>query len=147
MAGGPGFEPGLTESESAILPLNYPPSISRKCFARRSVCSCEDKDCQPHNGPAGGQVTQSDVQRNPRGTTKIASRRASGISKPIINTPVPGDCMSAWVLSSSTIPATTVREAQVQLLRRACMPDFNSGEPMSGTNGIRLASCSHESIT
>ena len=25
MAGGPGFEPGLTESESAVLPLNYPP--------------------------------------------------------------------------------------------------------------------------
>ena len=26
MAGGPGFEPGLTESESAVLPLNYPPT-------------------------------------------------------------------------------------------------------------------------
>ena len=26
MAGGPGFEPRLTESESAVLPLNYPPS-------------------------------------------------------------------------------------------------------------------------
>ena len=25
LAGGPGFEPGLTESESAVLPLNYPP--------------------------------------------------------------------------------------------------------------------------
>ena len=25
MAGGPGFEPRLTESESAVLPLNYPP--------------------------------------------------------------------------------------------------------------------------
>ncbi len=25
VAGGPGFEPGLTESESAVLPLNYPP--------------------------------------------------------------------------------------------------------------------------
>jgi hypothetical protein len=25
LAGGPGFEPGLTESESAILPLNHPP--------------------------------------------------------------------------------------------------------------------------
>ena len=25
MAGGPGFEPGLTESESAVLPLNDPP--------------------------------------------------------------------------------------------------------------------------
>ena len=28
VAGGPGFEPGLTESESAVLPLNYPPPRS-----------------------------------------------------------------------------------------------------------------------
>ena len=26
LAGGPGFEPRLTESESAVLPLNYPPA-------------------------------------------------------------------------------------------------------------------------
>ena len=26
MAGGPGFEPRLTESESVVLPLNYPPT-------------------------------------------------------------------------------------------------------------------------
>lgn len=26
MAGGPGFEPGLEESESTVLPLNYPPT-------------------------------------------------------------------------------------------------------------------------
>ena len=30
MAGGPGFEPGLAESESAVLPLNYPPAGGRK---------------------------------------------------------------------------------------------------------------------
>jgi Fic family protein len=29
VAGGPGFEPRLTESESAVLPLNYPPSRAR----------------------------------------------------------------------------------------------------------------------
>ena len=28
VAGGPGFEPRLTESESAVLPLNYPPKRS-----------------------------------------------------------------------------------------------------------------------
>jgi hypothetical protein len=28
MAGGPGFEPRLTESESAVLPLNYPPKAT-----------------------------------------------------------------------------------------------------------------------
>lgn len=27
LAGGPGFEPRLTESESAVLPLNYPPPV------------------------------------------------------------------------------------------------------------------------
>ena len=30
VAGGPGFEPRLTESESAVLPLNYPPSMARR---------------------------------------------------------------------------------------------------------------------
>src|ERR1700720_3141005 len=30
VAGGPGFEPRLTESESAVLPLNYPPTAPRK---------------------------------------------------------------------------------------------------------------------
>ena len=29
LAGGPGFEPRLTESESAVLPLNYPPTAAR----------------------------------------------------------------------------------------------------------------------
>jgi len=28
LAGGPGFEPRLTESESAVLPLNYPPTAA-----------------------------------------------------------------------------------------------------------------------
>lgn len=30
LAGGPGFEPRLTESESAVLPLNYPPAAPTK---------------------------------------------------------------------------------------------------------------------
>ena len=35
LAGGPGFEPRLTESESAVLPLNYPPTAaSGASFAR-----------------------------------------------------------------------------------------------------------------
>lgn len=29
MAGGPGFEPGLTGSEPVVLPLNYPPAGRR----------------------------------------------------------------------------------------------------------------------
>ena len=38
MAGGLGFEPRLTESESAVLPLNYPPpsrAIADKPFSIR----------------------------------------------------------------------------------------------------------------
>ena len=33
VAGGPGFEPRLTESESAVLPLNYPPTKFLKPLA------------------------------------------------------------------------------------------------------------------
>ena len=37
LAGGPGFEPRLTESESAVLPLNYPPMepLALRCDAMR----------------------------------------------------------------------------------------------------------------
>jgi hypothetical protein len=34
VAGGPGFEPGLTESESAVLPLNYPPPLGGDVLRR-----------------------------------------------------------------------------------------------------------------
>ena len=38
VAGGPGFEPRLTESESAVLPLNYPPPAgTRSPTSRRDV--------------------------------------------------------------------------------------------------------------
>ena len=36
LAGGPGFEPRLTESESAVLPLNYPPTAPRQPSATTS---------------------------------------------------------------------------------------------------------------
>jgi hypothetical protein len=34
LAEGPGFEPRLAESESAVLPLNYPPPAPRKKVTR-----------------------------------------------------------------------------------------------------------------
>ena len=41
MAGGPGFEPRLTESESAVLPLNYPPPVDwQKCAKSLSLAAC-----------------------------------------------------------------------------------------------------------
>ena len=36
LAGRPGFEPGYTESESVVLPLNDPPAFCCKCFVRSS---------------------------------------------------------------------------------------------------------------
>lgn len=38
LAGGPGFEPRLTESESAVLPLNYPPAGSRVSLLNSGPC-------------------------------------------------------------------------------------------------------------
>src|SRR5208337_856573 len=37
LAGGPGFEPRLTESESAVLPLNYPPTGARESEQAASI--------------------------------------------------------------------------------------------------------------
>ena len=39
MAGGLGFEPRLTESESAVLPLNYPPIVRSNRFAQTGLPS------------------------------------------------------------------------------------------------------------
>lgn len=39
MAGGPGFEPGLTESESVVLPLDDPPAGSGRRKQPRTVNS------------------------------------------------------------------------------------------------------------
>ena len=39
MAGGPGFEPGLTESESVVLPLDDPPTVGREA-APKSAAVC-----------------------------------------------------------------------------------------------------------
>ena len=39
MAGGPGFEPGLTESESVVLPLDDPPTVGREAAPKgAAVC-------------------------------------------------------------------------------------------------------------
>ncbi len=39
MAGGPGFEPGLAESESAVLPLDDPPveSVEAFCYEKMGL--------------------------------------------------------------------------------------------------------------
>ena len=65
MAGGPGFEPGLTESESAVLPLNYPsPAPPRKSFNSGfcnwqggALCSWRVRGCQrlPRTQPVAGR--------------------------------------------------------------------------------------------
>ena len=37
LAGGLGFEPRLTESESAVLPLNYPPIVRSEIAGRAAI--------------------------------------------------------------------------------------------------------------
>ncbi|CAI8902282.1 protein of unknown function [Methylocaldum szegediense] len=37
LAGGPGFEPGLTESESVVLPLDDPPVVKARRGSRRAL--------------------------------------------------------------------------------------------------------------
>ncbi len=49
LAGGPGFEPGLTDSESAVLPLNYPPAGCPRDKGRGGA--------RQGFGPAGGQAS------------------------------------------------------------------------------------------
>ena len=60
VAGGPGFEPGLEESESTVLPLNYPPISSQpspSCVrtARRRPC------CDQRLQVSAGGANQSDA--------------------------------------------------------------------------------------
>ena len=50
LAGGPGFEPRLTESESAVLPLNYPPTGAR--IARVIARGREPRVNSEAGGPA-----------------------------------------------------------------------------------------------
>ncbi len=52
VAGGPGFEPRLTESESAVLPLNYPPSKPLWFFAFSESYSIRGQEFS--TGVAGG---------------------------------------------------------------------------------------------
>ncbi len=61
VAGGPGFEPRLTESESAVLPLNYPPRAFRKsrslrharvgALAPRGAAASHLRQSQAHSKP------------------------------------------------------------------------------------------------
>ena len=54
LAGGPGFEPGLTESESAVLPLNYPPPKHLEMRANSArLIQCRWPVCKP-GGECGG---------------------------------------------------------------------------------------------
>src|SRR5262245_38149573 len=60
LAGGRGFEPRVTESESAVLPLNYPPPGSAKqdCAERREKPTCApDGDSYVSGCVGGGKPT------------------------------------------------------------------------------------------
>ena len=56
LAGGPGFEPRLTESESAVLPLNYPPTgawakrdgfLANRIARRKRFAAAMDENGKP----------------------------------------------------------------------------------------------------
>ena len=74
VAGGPGFEPRLPESESGVLPLNYPPSgtlpaspaAGRLCyhFIRQAATTPPSKALAPH------PTLQDDVSGTSRGAAR-----------------------------------------------------------------------------
>ena len=58
MAGGLGFEPRLTESEFAVLPLNYPPIGKGRQEVRPSASSsCANASCFDWTTPSGKEFT------------------------------------------------------------------------------------------
>src|ERR1700730_8921763 len=48
LAGGPGFEPRLTESESAVLPLNYPPQRPQRDACEPHLADLTRAYLNPH---------------------------------------------------------------------------------------------------
>src|ERR1700730_12947609 len=67
LAEGPGFQPTLKESESAVLPLNYPPTAPRKKgVQRRALALLPDGgslpsagQCREHGATQGNRVKDS----------------------------------------------------------------------------------------
>ena len=57
MAGGLGFEPRFSESESDVLPLNYPPPRGRSCYPKLGgFCKLQEGIDDPANFPAPGRA-------------------------------------------------------------------------------------------
>jgi hypothetical protein len=80
LAGGPGFEPRLTESESAVLPLNYPPTAAQgRVFARRRAASIA-KRCgrRKRFGPVAGPS----IAASGPASEGLAPRRALRLAPP-----------------------------------------------------------------
>ena len=77
MAGGLGFEPRLTESESAVLPLNYPPI--------RLVCVLRPKKSDPRRRrmrKVGGTIASGRIAKAAGGAGRATSTASEAACKP-----------------------------------------------------------------
>jgi hypothetical protein len=60
MAGGLGFEPRFSESESDVLPLNYPPPRGRSCYSKLgSLCKLQEGIDDSANFRAPGRARET----------------------------------------------------------------------------------------
>src|SRR5208283_1095206 len=73
LAGGPGFEPRLTESESAVLPLNYPP----KGAERHGPRGVDSEAVRRRQGPGANRVWRK------RGVLEVGAGDASCLRRAI----------------------------------------------------------------
>ena len=98
MAGEPGFEPRLTESESVVLPLNYSPAwlvpawpgpVKRAYKQKAARCKWffgKNHTCLPRgvlswlrhkknlaNGPGAGNVTPTKIERAPACSPRLCA--------------------------------------------------------------------------
>ena len=87
LAGGPGFEPGLTESESAVLPLNYPPAgegWGRPLPPACARCRQTGRTVQPYSPQRGRQAWAACVgggclaQANRHGKDRVRPETGKG---------------------------------------------------------------------
>ena len=123
LAGGPGFEPGLAESESAVLPLNYPPprASSREEPRLRRVGRIGER---PVCSALGAQIgwLERGVNRNARPCDDRRGARPDGWAQPRCGVSANGDV-------TGLVPATVSGCAASELL---CCPSFGASLLSSG---------------
>ena len=78
LAGGPGFEPRLTESESAVLPLNYPPKpLQNKALGFIAAISARHRHALRDRGGAVAQQINAMFRGSHLGHLRRLSKQES----------------------------------------------------------------------